>query len=146
MTKLLPRGEGASRCDILRFSLVKRLVRPCLSDPVPRAKGVSRALSNIRVTRVPLPGWGGCGNVRAMKFKSYKNWATVLCAAAVFSFITLRDAQAGRTSDLAILPPPPISGTTGGTAGENILPPPPIDDNLGGETLNGDFSGVLVVD
>jgi hypothetical protein len=85
-----------------------------------------------------------------MKFKSYKtNWATVLCAAAVLSLITLRDAQAGATSTWNILPPPPISDTTDGSVltDSKILPPPSIDDDLTtGEQLEGDFSGIMMVD
>jgi hypothetical protein len=83
-----------------------------------------------------------------MKFISNKNWATVLCAAAVFSMITLRDAQAAGTRTIDILPPPPVDSTsTDGVVSSSILPPPPIDNDLGGgETLNGDFSGTVMLD
>jgi hypothetical protein len=111
---------------------------------------VARDPSNIRVTRVRLPAFGDLGIVAVMKLKSNKaNWATVFCAAAVFSLIGLRDAQAGRSSE-AILPPPPISSTTDGTAPvpvRNPMPPPQIDNDLtSGEQLNGDFSGVIMFD
>ena len=89
--------------------------------------------------------------VRHMKFKSYKNWATVLCAAAVFSLINLRDAQAAPTSTLGILPPPPIdttpATTTDGAVSLKNPPPPQLDDNLtGGQDLEGTFSGIMMLD
>lgn len=81
-----------------------------------------------------------------MKFKSHKtNWATVLCAAAVFSFITLRDAQAAGNSE-GILAPQPIGATIDPKVPVRPdMPPMPIDNDLTtGEQLSGDFSGVLV--
>ncbi len=88
-----------------------------------------------------------------MKLKSHKtNWATVLCAAAVFSLIGLRDAQA-QLPQPGVMPPPPIVRPLDGGATDQpiqirpILPPQPIDNNLGsGEQLNGDFSGRLIID
>jgi len=82
-----------------------------------------------------------------MKLKSSAaKWATVFCTAAVFSSITLCDAQAGRIrSD--ILPPPQIDGGSGTVETGGILPPPHIDDSVAStQTLNGDFRGTLIVD
>jgi hypothetical protein len=78
--------------------------------------------------------------VRRMKFKSYKtSWATVLCAAAVFSLTTLHNAQA--LSSPAILSVPPIDATP--DTGDSL----PIDgDVTAGEELNGDFSGTMMLD
>ena len=111
------------------------------------------APSNIRVTCLTLPVVSGQGTVAAMKLKSNKaNWATVLCAAAVFSLISLRDAQAELPKP-GIMPPPPIGGTLDGGALDQpiqirpILPAQPIDNDLGGdEELNGDFIGTMIID
>jgi hypothetical protein len=86
-----------------------------------------------------------------MKLKSNKaNWATVLCAAAVFSLISLRDAQAQpRPGPLpVILPPQPINGTTDQPIlVRPIQPPPPIITNgASSDELKGDFSGRLIID
>ena len=149
-------NDGARRCDTLQFSLVKRLVRPSPRRAGRTAESVFPARSNICVTCLTLPALSGHGTVAAMKLKSNKtSRATVLCAAAVFSLITLRDAQAELPKP-GIMPPPPISGPVEGGALDRpirirpILPPQPIDNNLGGlspsEELNGDFSGRLIVD
>jgi hypothetical protein len=105
-----------------------------------------RRPGNSRVTRLKLKSIVGPDMVRHMKFKSYKtSWATVLCAAAVFSLSTLHNAQA--LNSLAILPPPPIDGSTTGD-GDSLKnpPPPPIDGDVSGGQLNGDFSGTLMLD
>jgi hypothetical protein len=83
-----------------------------------------------------------------MKFNTHKNWATVLCAAAVFSLVTMGNARAGSVLNPGILPPPPISSPDDGVLpSPGILPPPPVTEDLtGGEQLIGDFSGVLMID
>ena len=106
------------------------------------------APSNIRVTCLTLPVVSGQGTVAAMKLKSNKaNWATVLCAAAVFSLISLRDAQAELPKP-GIMPPPPIVGSTDQPSQiRPILPAQPIDNDLGSdEQLNGDFIGTMIID
>jgi len=112
------------------------------------AERLASGPGNTRVTRVRLSAPGGHGTVAAMKLKSNKsNWATVLCAAAVFSLVTLRDAKAELPKP-GIMPPPPIVGQTDHPIQiRPILPPQPIDNDLGGgDEFNGEFSGRLFID